>query len=273
MGNFLLCNIKRAATPYPIPALGIGIYSAEELCYFMNHYLYILEEDFVCDELMDFLRNELGLVAMVDKIQRLMDGRSDMYQIVYMLEQDIHYYSEGELQDLKHRLDMLKQLSSAERAKLRGDFYLEDGRPMTAIHIYGRILSGEYGEMVGRELKSRVLHNAGIAYARLFEWQKAMECLIESCHWGPTEETLKAMYFLTLLDKLAEIPPEIFSAISVNQQYKWKEEFETLYRKATHGGKALEAKNILEKDSVRRSEGLNRLLGEWKQEYRVMVRE
>ena len=39
MGNFLLCSIKRAKKPYPIPELGIGIYSAEELCYYMNHYL------------------------------------------------------------------------------------------------------------------------------------------------------------------------------------------------------------------------------------------
>lgn len=273
MGNFLLCNIKRAKTPYPIPALGIGIHSAEELCYFMNYYLYILEDDFVCDELMDFLKDELGLSAMVNKIQRLVDGRSDMYQIIYMLEQDIHYYNDGELQDLKRRLDILKQISPTERAKLRGDFYLEDGRPVTALHIYSRILGGECGEQIGRELKSRVWHNAGVAYARMFEWQKAMECMVQSCHWGPTEETLKAMYNLTLLDKFAEIPPEIFSAISVNQQYKWKEEFETLYRKAGHGGKALEAQNILEKDSVRRNEGLNKLLGEWKQEYRVMARE
>lgn len=273
MGNFLLCNIKRAKTPYPIPALGIGIYSAEELCYFMNHYLYILEEDFICDELMDFLQNELGLAAMVNKIQRLVDGRSDMYQIIYMLEQDIHYYGEGELQDLKRRLDLLKQLSAVERAKLRADFYLENGRPVTALHLYSRILSGEYGEKLDRELKSRVLHNAGVAYARMFEWQKAMECMVQSCHWGPTEETLKAMYHLTLLDKFAEIPSEIFSAISVSQQYKWKEEFETLYRKAAHSDKALEAQHILEKDSVRRSEGLNRLLGEWKREYRRMARE
>ena len=272
MGNFLLCNIKCAKTPYPVPALGIGIHSAEELCYFMNHYLYILEDDFVSDELMDFLEKELGLAAIVNKIQRLVDNRQDMFQIIYMLEQDIHYYSEGELQDLKRRLDLLKQMSAIERAKLRADFYLENGRPVTALHIYGKILNGDY-DKAGRELRSRILHNAGVAYARMFEWKKAMECMVESCHWGPTEETLKAMYSLTLLDKLVEIPPEIFSAISVSQQYKWKEEFETLYRKAANSDKALEAKHILDKDSVRRAEGLNRLMGEWKQEYRTMARE
>jgi len=273
MGNFLLCSIKRADKPYPLPALGIGIYSAEELCYYMNHYLYLLEDNFVCEELLDFLQNELELTALVSKIRRWVDGRSDMLQIVFMIEQDIRYYTDGELIDLKQRIDQLRQATKAERAKLRADFYLEDGRPMTALRVYEKILRGEYGEQIGRDLRCRILHNAGVAYARLFEWAKAMECFVESCHWGPNEEVLKQMYQLTLLDDLAEIPPEIFSAISSAQQFKWKEEFDTLYRKAQHSGKALEAHTIMDKDSVRRGEGLGRLLSEWKQEYRTMVRE
>lgn len=273
MGNFLLCSIKRAKKPYPIPELGIGIYSAEELCYYMNHYLYLLEDGFICEELLNFLQNELELPALVSKIRRWVESRSDMLQIIFMIEQDIRYYSDGELIELKQRLDLLRQTTPADRAKLRANFYLEDGRTMTALRVYEKILRGEYGEQLGRNLRSQILHNAGVAYARLFEWSKAMECFVESCHWGPNEEGLKEMYLLTLLDDLVEIPAEIFSAISSAQQYKWKEEFDTLYRKAQHSGKALEAHTIMDKDSVRRSEGLGRLLGEWKQEYRTMVRE
>lgn len=273
MGNFLLCSIKRAQKPYPVPALGIGLYSAEELCYYMNHYLYLLEEDFICEELLSFIGEELGLPALAAKIRRWAESRSDMLQIVFMIEQDLHYYSEGELLELKQRLDLLRQASTAEKAKLRADFYLEDGRPMIALRIFEKILRGEYGEQLGRSLRSQVLHNAGVAYARLFEWKKAMECFVESCHWGPSEEILKEMYQLTLLDELTEIPSEILSAIPASQQFKWKEEFETLYRKARGSGKALEAQTVMEKDSVRRAEGLGRLMNEWKQEYRIMVRE
>lgn len=273
MGNFLLCSIKRAKKPYPIPTLGIGLYSAEELCYFMNHYLYLLEEDFICEDLLSFLQNELELPGLVSKIRRWVESRSDMLQIIFMIEQDIRYYSDGELMEMKQRLDMLRQANPAERAKLRADFYLNDGRLMTALRVYERILLGEYGEHIGKALRCQILHNAGVAYARMFEWQKAMDCFVEACHWGPSEELLKEMYQLTLLDQLAEIPQDIFSAISASQQYKWKEEFDTLYRKAQHSGKALEAHTIMDKDSVRRSEGLGRLLSQWKQEYRTMVRE
>ena len=273
MGNFLLCSIKRAQKPYPVSALGIGLYSAEELCYYMNHYLYLLEEDFICEDLLSFIRDELGLSSLAVKIRRWVESRSDMLQIIFMIEQDIHYYSDAELIDLKQRIDLLRQASVAERAKLRADFYLEDGRPMTALRVYEKILRGEYGEQLSRGLRSQLLHNAGVSYARMFEWKKAMDCFVEACHWGPGEDLLKEMYQLTLLDDLVEIPSEILTAISASQQYKWKEEFETLYRKAQHSGKALEAGTIMEKDSVRRNEGLSRLMGEWKQEYRTMVRE
>ena len=88
----------------------------------MNHYLYLLEDNFVCEELLEFLQCELGLTALVSKIRRWVDGRSDMLQIIFMIEQDIHYYTDGELIDLKQRIDQLRQATKAERAKLRADF-------------------------------------------------------------------------------------------------------------------------------------------------------
>ena len=58
MGKLILCEKPLAALPYYIENLSLNIYSAEELCYYIENNVYLLEQDFMDDELIEWIGKE-----------------------------------------------------------------------------------------------------------------------------------------------------------------------------------------------------------------------
>ena len=66
----LLCTSGLAKHPYVIPSLNLRIYSGEELSYFIYHNLTLIEENFLNEDLIHFVANELKLPASADRLRR-----------------------------------------------------------------------------------------------------------------------------------------------------------------------------------------------------------
>ena len=125
MSGLLLCRDGKAKKPYPVPELGISLYSAEELCYYIYHYVFLLEPDFVDEELLEFIGTGLGLSGLEAKIRRWIAEEADLSQVLYMILQDVHYYNETELAAFRAQLEWLKKARPSERAKKKADYLLE----------------------------------------------------------------------------------------------------------------------------------------------------
>ena len=61
MSSYILCQIKRASLPFYIKNISMNIYSIEELCYYLYHNIYLLDETIINEHLCDWLKKELGL--------------------------------------------------------------------------------------------------------------------------------------------------------------------------------------------------------------------
>lgn len=60
MGELILCSHPIAAMPYYIDNISLNVYSLEELCYYIENHLYLIEADFMSEELCLWIGQELG---------------------------------------------------------------------------------------------------------------------------------------------------------------------------------------------------------------------
>ena len=65
--GYILCQVKRAKVPYYIENISMNIYSIEELCYYMYHNIYLLDETIINEGLCFWLRDELNLRRLYQK--------------------------------------------------------------------------------------------------------------------------------------------------------------------------------------------------------------
>ena len=64
MGELILCSHPIAAMPYYIDNISLNVYSLEELCYYIENHLYLIEADFMSEELCLWIGQELDRCAV-----------------------------------------------------------------------------------------------------------------------------------------------------------------------------------------------------------------
>ena len=272
MSGLILCSGRQVKNPYPVDELGISLHSGEELCYFIYNYVFLLEPDFITEHLLYFIRAELGMEKLEEKIRKWVADRSDMPQILYMILQDIHYYSETELGAFRAQLEWIRRAKPSERAKKKADYLLQKRKYAAAIQLYDAIAAGEPDKGMTREFMGNLYHNKGVACAGLFESERALECFERAYENLEREEILKEIYMLCQMDEGLELPEAMMLTVPAEQQFKWREEYEILYKHLKYSGRAKDIGELWERDSVRRKAGVQGILTQWKQEYREMAR-
>lgn len=60
MSGYILCQAKKAQTPYFIENISTNIYSLEELCYYLYHNLYLVDKTIVNEGLCGWIAEELS---------------------------------------------------------------------------------------------------------------------------------------------------------------------------------------------------------------------
>ena len=70
MSGLILCNDTKVKNPFPVAELGISLYSAEELAYYIYNYVFLLEADFISEPLLYFIGTELAMPRLEDVYKR-----------------------------------------------------------------------------------------------------------------------------------------------------------------------------------------------------------
>lgn len=270
MSGLIYCREPQVTAPYYARELGISLYSAEELSYYIVNYVLLLSADFMDESLYYFIGEQLKRPELEGKLRRWMSQAPDMYQGLMVILQDLHFYNDEELNQFKLKLDELKQAGPMELLKQKGDFFLDIRQYGNALRTYDQLLSQREGKK-DEVFLARVWHNRALACVEMMQFQEAMECLTRAWRVLRLESIAKEMFVLYCMDSELSMPEDAIAEVPGETQYRWKEEIDAFEKNAAYMGKAQDIAEAFSKDVIRRREAIRVLLKNWKQEYREMA--
>lgn len=174
----ILCQVKKAENPYYIEDINRCLYSIEELCWFVDHNLALAADGFFDSTLTDWIRSELGLHDLADRMDRIMqesgeetfgqdvsgqeksgeeslsesaaeqsgagqrDVRGDhtLEQLIDALNAEISWIYVEDRAAFRREIAELLHLLPGERMKRRADTLVGYGKYTRAVRVYKKIL-------------------------------------------------------------------------------------------------------------------------------------
>ncbi len=191
-----MCLGALSTTPYFLSGLGVNIYSMDELCYYLCVNAYILDNDLIDVRLCDYMRDNLDMVPLANKIRKMIKENRTLGEMVTTILIDTKYCNEEEIARIKQILVDNASLSFAAKRKVRGDNLLCANKYPRAIEEYQYVLS-VLDKDEEPELYSSILHNVGCAYAMMFLLDKAGEYFKQAYEIDESRESL-VMYLVCL---------------------------------------------------------------------------
>ena len=180
MSGYILCQTKKADTPYFVENISTNIYTLEELCYYLYHNLYLVDSSIINEGLCTWISEELDLPRLAAKLRPHLGKFASAEDVLYPVFKEINYLTYEELKALNVKLAKMDQESPVLREKRKGDALVENKMYVNAIHVYQHLLKREGLDQVRAGLTQSVWHNLGCTYSYLFQMEKALECFWEA---------------------------------------------------------------------------------------------
>lgn len=190
MGELLFCRRELASIPYYIDTVSLNVYSLEEICYYLKHNIELVEPEFMDQELCEWIRQELKMNSLADKLSRIIQEGQGFLTFVTTLLSGCDYCTKDEILDIRKALEDFENKSEAECAKIRADRFLLKKRYYPCIMEYKRLLSRSDIREEGVVFEGDLWHNLGTAYAGLFFFEEAKKCYEKAYEKNKREESL-----------------------------------------------------------------------------------
>lgn len=189
MGELILCSRMLAAIPYFIDQASLNVYSLEELSYYIEHNSYLLETDFMSEELCSWIDKELQLKDTAEQLREIRQRNGTLSEFVTCILAESGYCDKGQIKKVAAGLREMESKSEYECCKIKADRYTESKRYIHAIYEYRRLLrmKDEKNEV----LVGNVWHNLGKAYAGLFLFREAAACFKRAYEKNQNPESLR----------------------------------------------------------------------------------
>lgn len=186
---------KKAQNPFTHEDLPVCLYTMEELCFFMETNIYLIDSSWLGEELFVWLETELDEDVLAAHLRSSRRKTGDVYSCAEYIFSAFGYYTETELRDITALLDQMRGKTRMERRKIRGDLYLESGQYRKAAYTYMELLQKEYAAQMTEELRGNILHNLGVVYARLFLFPEAAALFSEAYALRKSTESREAYLY------------------------------------------------------------------------------
>lgn len=176
MGELLLCRESIAAMPFYVEGISINLYSLEELSYYIANNTYLLEPDFMSEELCTWIDKELKRTDLADRLRDMIRENAKLATFVELILKGTGYCTGQEIINICAAISDMEERSDFECNKIRADRLMERDKILAAIYEYKRLLGTEDAKQEAPEVVGNIWHNLGTAYARLFMFDAAIEC-------------------------------------------------------------------------------------------------
>lgn len=255
MNNVCLCVGKYAKNPFYVKFLDISLYSMEELCYYFLESVHMLDDKIVSADLVKWIRNECGLLALADELEVCVRKRVSAAAFVTTVLEKTGMYDAGTVKRIEHALKEQSSLSMAQRYKKRAEYLYQQGRFRQAFSIYSGL--AEHIPEEDAEQRAVMYYNMASIYAMDFAYEDAAELYYKSYLINPDSRTRTA-YILAKKMALSDYGFGCFK----RENPKWEQDFEAaeeLFLSAHEKWEHSEEKRLVDeisglKSSVRRED-------------------
>lgn len=218
---FIYCAGAVAENPYEMPYTNQKVYSLEELCYYLYHNIYSINEEFFQPSLADWLRNELNQEELADKISRMLSDNPKLKDLVVTIFCGCDYYKEEEIRKLIAVMDGISNLPLYKKKKIKADNYLRAGHYGKSLIEYRRLLHGSFAVNFSTEEYGDILHNQGIARFYTSSFEEAENDFKEAYVRNNKKASLQHYLWLLLMqDKEQEFEAEAISFGMKNEEIR-----------------------------------------------------
>ncbi|MDD6202277.1 MAG: hypothetical protein PUB13_04970 [Lachnospiraceae bacterium] len=273
MSTVILCNGRYAKTPYYVNEESLNLYSIEELCYYVFKEAYLLDERFICDELLEWIEKELELPQLAEQLGNVRGKENAMGMFAQILFSQTGYYGENEIALVNAVFKSQNNLSLQERKKTRADALLAKSKYGMASEEYEALLMETQESQV--KLRAKLYHNLGVCAAGQFLYGKAADCFKKA--YDTYANTESYVQFLTAL-KMGMDEETYLSYLSKHpESYEDSLEVESRMRQAKQDYENTPARQYLEKLEAEKENGapfyngIHLLTEKMKDDYRETV--
>lgn len=234
----------------------MNFYSLEELCYYIEKNMYLLDERIMDEALCGWLETELAMPKTAGMLREIINRKGSIAEFVSCLLRQADYFAPQKQRELVQRLQELAHTSGEERKKLRADRYAAEGYALRAICEYRRLLREQ--EEPSSAFTGSIWHNLGCAYAALFWFSKAAECFERAYECSGNRESVKQCLFACFCAKDETLEKEAAEVFGMQPEELLAIKRDFLEIKRARG----------EQPETECAEAAEEVLTEWKNAYR-----
>lgn len=277
MGKLIQCSSIIAKKPYLFRLTKTNVYSIEEVCYYIRNNIYMMQEEVFDREFALWLRSELHMDKIAEKLERLIDDHHNIKDIVVTLCCSCDYYEEQEINELIRIMDEIDRLPGYARRKKKGDNYLLCQSYEKAIEEYEKIFESDEILQAGTSVYGNIFHNMAVAFVNMGEFQKASELFLQAYEKNNREESLASCLYCLRFSKDVESFKRVVNdlQISEDQQGRWEKEFQEAMEQALKSKRVAQIeklRGLIDSGAVEEYyDKVHTHIIEWKNEYRKQI--
>ncbi|MGN0383449.1 MAG: tetratricopeptide repeat protein [Eubacterium sp.] len=190
MSGLMLCNFK-SSQPYYIQDINKNIYSIEELSYYLYNYLYLIDESFFSNSLIEYIDEVLEQKVISQGIKQAQKNRASIGELISFVVKASGYYSEKELIKFQKQIELLGSKSSTERTKAKADILMNSRKYNLAMSYYKKILAKGIKNELPKEFYGSIYNNIGVILSKTFNFKDALPYFKSAYNYMPERFVLK----------------------------------------------------------------------------------
>lgn len=277
MGKLIQCSSPLALTPYHFRLTDTNVYSMEEVCYYIWHNIYMIQEEVFDREFVMWIEKELHMEETSHKLACLIQDHKNLKDIVVTICCSCDYYDEEEINALIRLMDEIEQMPAYARKKHKGDTYLDCHSYEKALEEYEKVFESDEILHAEKEAYGSIFHNMGVAYSNLAEFRKAAEYFLKAYEQNKKDASLSQGLFALRLSKDVEGYKKalVDFDVSPEKQLQWEKEYTQVTSQSSQCREALKIeklRNVMKSGNVAEYyDKVHKYVLDWKNEYRKQI--
>ena len=277
MGKLIQCSSPLALTPYHFRLTDTNVYSMEEVCYYIWHNIYMIQEEVFDRGFVMWIEKELHMEETSHKLACLIQDHKNLKDIVVTICCSCDYYDEEEINALIRLMDEIEQMPAYARKKHKGDTYLACHSYEKALEEYEKVFESDEVLHAEKEAYGSIFHNMGVAYSNLAEFRKAAEYFLKAYEQNKKDASLSQGLFALRLSKDVEGYKKalVDFDVSPEKQLQWEKEYTQVISQSSQCREALKIeklRNVMKSGNVAEYyDKVHKYVLDWKNEYRKQI--